>query len=341
MNNIELQKITIDFFFILALAFLGKIQKKEGNMEFGTEIGIKNNNNNNNFSFRFSEIILPAEISQMILSYLGKDLKSIALVCKSWKIQAIEAGNQEVKSVNNFLKFLIEKLPPDKETGIGKDIPAFSNLREAKSFILSSRKDILNILKDLKQVDLKNIEELSKNTIKPHFFKNIFDLALLYKQIDETASIPLIVFKSQALLTISDVLIEKVEIDEAIEVVKKIPNKTIKRLALLKISKVLIEKNEIDNAIEVVKMIPYESSKEEALSEILKVLIERSKIDKAIEVAKMISHENLKWEFLQDISKALIKKGEVDKAKEVAEMIAPQILKRYVLFEISKALIKK
>ena len=277
--------------------------------------------------------MLPFEIFEKVLFYLNNnDLQRASLVNRFWNMAAIDTAkhDKKVSEIKDFANFLGKNLKKEshgnqrkKLFDVGGDTKILdsTNLKQVKSSINKYIETILNALKDLSKEDLKNLEEVSKNEPKPGFLENVFDLARIYKKIDEAGQIPDDYIRGNALYNISKALTKKGSIYKAIKVAYTIPDDSTRGCVLYDISQALTKKGSIDKAIEVANTIPDDSTRGYALYDISQALTQRGSIDKAIEVANMIPNDSKRDDALKYISKALTRIGNIDKAIEVAYMI--------------------
>lgn len=302
-------------------------------------------------SFEMGLKPLPLEIFQQVLSYLDpKSRQSAVGVNKLWCNVVIDtARRKELSLIKDFAKFLAKNLSGKLDADqirrllkIGRDDDEkklnFANLIAVKSSQRILRENILEILKDLKHEDLKSLEELSRDERKPLFFENIFDLARIYKQIDEAKTIPDENNKSIALRDGSIDLTRNGEIVKAIELANTIPGKLYKCAALLEVCVAFTRRWDIDKAIELANTIPDEIYKSRALRQVVEALTHRvidkkipgvsitfgiksGDIDKTIGITNTIPDKIYKYVALGQISHALARRDDIDKAIEIANTI--------------------
>ncbi|GAB4190636.1 MAG: hypothetical protein Tsb0015_12060 [Simkaniaceae bacterium] len=240
--------------------------------------------------------MLPSEVFEVVMSYLdNKSLQQASSVNRSWNRLAIDTVKQEFSKIKSFTKFLHDNnlfLSQNSVIDNSKEISNASNLKQIKSLILEYKEKILNLLEVLDEKTLKSLEELSKDHPKPGFFENIFQLAGIYKKIDDA---------------------------------RQIPNKDERWATLRNISKDLAQNGDVKKAIEVANMIPWDT-RELALRDISKALTQNGDIERAIEVANMMPEDTtIRGLTLMNISKALTQQGNSKRAIEIANMIPDKI----------------
>lgn len=139
---------------------------------------------------------LPPEVFEEIFSYLSiKDMGSITLTSKFFNILLINSLKREsFLQIMSLKKFFSEKLDQKLYASQLADLYSFEkdvkildcvSLREVKSTTDKVEKKTAMFLKDLKEENLKSLEELFKGTKKAHYlFKNTFFLADTYKEME-------------------------------------------------------------------------------------------------------------------------------------------------------------
>ena len=291
---------------------------------------------------------LPPEILPLCLSFLDKrNMQRTACVNKNWKnITIATASHNEFLSIQRFTQFLIENLngvllPAQTKTLVNilqnRTILGSINLLTVKSLFLDLKEQIINILKTLEDTTLNNLKIQSENIRIPNF-EDIFELAEIYKKIDQAKAIPDENGRSFALRNISEALTQLGNIDKAIEIAKAIPDENGRSFALRNISEALTQLGNIDKAIEIANAIPNEMPRSFALRNISEALTQLGNIDKAIEIPNAIPNEMQRSFALRDISEALTQLGNIDKAIEIANAIPNEMQRSFTLRGISKAL---
>jgi len=275
-------------------------------------------------------------------NFLSKiDMMQTVRVNSEWKnIAILTAGFNEFHSVRSLVRFLTENLNDvlsKKQKEILNEISnSQKTFRDAKNLIavkllLLQQKEwiITNILKNLNEERLNILKALFESKPKsfPNFFEDFFELALIYKEIDQANVMPNDQ-RSNALKYCSRRLAELGYIDKAIEVADTIyEDANAMPLYLLPkseafgiISQAAIRFGFFDKAIKAAKSIPCVVEKSYFLSYISGVLIQRRIIEKAIEVAKAIPIDWIRLDAFENIRKNLIQLGNIDKAKEVSKI---------------------
>lgn len=189
---------------------------------------------------------------EVLFSLDDRDIQH-SLVSRDWNV-IDTAKYEEFSGLKSLARDLNKNLPESYENqkkkffNIESDTKILhsENLMQAESCIYGMKEKILNILKDLKEEDLKNLERLSKD--KPKFFENVFDLTRIYKRLDQANQIPDNSKKSFALWCISNELAKIGSLDKARKVANTIPEDSLKNSAF---SKILGKDVGIDEAIEV------------------------------------------------------------------------------------------
>lgn len=280
---------------------------------------------------------LPTEMFEKCLSYLdGLNLQQANSVSRLWSERAIDtAKHEEFSKIKDFATFICENLKasdanPIKELFEVKNenkILNSVNLIQVKTSIHELKEKFLNILKNVDEEDLNKLEQLSKDTVKPKFFENVFSMAGIYKKIDQANHKPSDGQRDFALYQILNDVVKSDNVSEIIEVVNMIPDKENKNRTFEKICQVLTKRGDLDKAIEVANMISDADNKGSALQDLPKKLAKNGNLDKAIEIANMIPDtdsgkgRHIRNLAFQDISGVLAQRGDIDKAIQVANMV--------------------
>lgn len=286
---------------------------------------------------------IPFDVFEIILFNLdGMDLQQANLVDRLWSLKSINIAKQkELFVIKGFTQFLCESLPKDSYPNQRKALLDMCsdtkvlggvNLIEIKYSIEEMKENLLIIIKDLSDKDLSDLEDLSQKQRPPLFFENIFVLAQLYKQVDETNAMPKSFHKWKTLQSISKALAVHGQIDKAVEVANGIEARLFGEDAFLDIFEILIQNGKIGRAEQVANRIADKSSRGIFLREISKELTKRGDVDKAIEIADRLYDELRRAIALRDICKALVMNGNLDKALLVASMISDEFREQGLAF---------
>ena len=268
---------------------------------------------------------LPHEIFLKTLSDLDNmDMKQACLVSHIWNKASIYIEKHKNFSlIKVFANFLSRNISQDLNDyrknflSIGYDNKILNSidLILIKNSIIETKESFLIVLENLNEQDLKTLEGLYKNEIKPKYFKNIFDLERVYKRISESNKISNEIEKTFELQDISKVFIEMDMIRKSIEIANAIPDERIKFLTIRDIFKALTKKSNVDIVTEIANAIPDEKIKSLALRGISEALMEMGDRDKAIEITNAIPTERIKSYVNKGISETL-KKGETENPLE-------------------------
>jgi hypothetical protein len=246
--------------------------------------------------------VIPFEIFERILSNLdGMDFQQANLVGRLWSVASIDTAKQkELAVIKGFSQFICDNLPNDSYADqkkmlldiiSDKKILNGVNLLEIKTSIHGIKETLLNIVKDLSDKDLNDLDiaELCENEGRPLSFYDFFELAKLYRQIDE---------------------------------VGKMPDGKPKDLALLRIVVDLVWNGHFDKAIEVANKMTVEYSQWKAHEYIITAFIENGNLDKAIEVIHMVAPEVERGKAIRHISQPLQESGDIEKLMELINTLS-------------------
>lgn len=242
--------------------------------------------------------ILPLEIFERVLCYLNNiDIKKTGSIsCLYREASITPAKREEFSKIKAFSTFLANHLDEDSyakerkalfDMGSNTIVLNSVNLMEVKSSIYIERERVVNILKDLKESDLKSLEEFSKD-IKPLFFENVFELVKIYMKIPKAHEIPDEILKGCALKDIALEFLKLGQIEKAIEIANIIVCEEYKGIVLQNVSLRLMESEKIEEAIALANTILHVDHNGYTLRRISLTLLEKGDLLKAIEVAKMI-----------------------------------------------------
>lgn len=281
---------------------------------------------------------LPQEIFQHILSYLDdRDLRQASYVSSVWSGAALDTAKQEEHhKMGAFAHCLCAHLDNESYENQRKEVlhiyaetPIFNvtNLRQVRSSSRTFRQSTINVLKQLKQDDLKR---LSQGERLPIFIKGIFDDAYFGRQLDEVDSFNHACVRNTRLRFIVVELTESGRFDQAIEVAKRISDHT-QGLSFFRICQVLAGRSQYDQAIQLANKISGNDFKGFALQNICLELAIIGRADTAIETSNMIPTLTLKTQTLRMICKALAIHGRLERAAEVAKSIPDDVIRIQVL----------
>lgn len=274
---------------------------------------------------------LPVEDLEKILSYLDSmSLQQAALVSKDWSSVSIDtAKHEEFSKIKNFANFLGEKLPESYPTqkkqlldigngGESKILESVS-LLEVKSSIKIVNETIVNVLKDLKDEDLKELESASKGLTTPQFFEDVFELARLYKNLDEINKITDERKKSLALSNFSIQLLNSDKVDHALKIAKLIPREDydLKENALSYISTNLLRQGKVDKGLEIANDLPV-SARDKIFNELSFQYLRMGQIEDTLKFVKMINDDEIRESSILQIIQKIAEREDIDKALEVA-----------------------
>lgn len=183
---------------------------------------------------------LPSEVLSLALNLLNpKDEATARGVCRRWNENFLASDKKEFVQLEQFIGFVTETL--DQENNAiqifmlerltsDKKVLNTVSLQQIKMSVSDLKENILNVLKDLEEEELKKLEEKASEKKKMQFYHEIFDLVRIYKKIDEAKKG--ILDKSAlyaSLLRSCDELISKGAIDKALEIAKTIPDEEPKK----------------------------------------------------------------------------------------------------------------
>lgn len=256
---------------------------------------------------RFSCERLPLEIIEIILCFSNQiDLEQTILVSHTWCDLSIQIAKYKCSSLEKFIGWVNEHSNEkshldDKNAFTIKEIPLFVPFVPKSLKLL---KNAFKILKELKISSIHNLKILAKDDHMLNFIENIFDLALIEKEI------------------------HTLEIN---------PSRTIEKL--IGFSKYIYDWNKIDQINDLLIWVYQWDTHLFRFGFLREMAIECAKSDlitKSIEIAKKSSDQTT----FNAILETLITKGKFDSAFTVFEK-APDHFKKYLYAQILNALVNQ
>lgn len=250
---------------------------------------------------------LPTEIFGELLSYLEvKDLYSVNQVSKPWNEILIKIKKQEAFSpVLRFTRFLSEKLDKRSYENQMQAISFIEKNTEALSYLSLGRmkrslndleEEVLNVLKEIKEEDLKKVEkECIDIRIRNYFLSVVFELARVYKRIDEVDTMSHQNEKDLFCSEISLDLAQMHRMNKAIDVADKIIEGVIRSEPLKAICIALIKMKKIDKMIEVCNKITNDFIRYLTIRDASTILMQDIQIEGFIKLFKGVVEDRIKY----------------------------------------------
>lgn len=290
---------------------------------------------------------LPRELLFSTLAVLNNsDLKSASLVCKCWNAGAKEGAalrnraikNQQFAEVENFSKFLAEKLTQNGYEKQSNDLLNLCkgrkdlhciNLLTVKESITEWKSSIAEILKEVPSKDLVSLKEFSEVSN----FKDVFELAVLFKAMDTVTNIQ--EDQPPIIKNIAKLGYVKKAIDLSISI-PFIPNMYNIDVGMETISQILqkqIKKGEVNLVVATLRNLadPEDTRDGKYLHFVVlsTQLFDLGHFEGALNVAKMMPEGQWSYESLFFLHKKAMKKGMIDYADQVAMMLPEHIRNSY------------
>lgn len=269
---------------------------------------------------------LPNEVLEHIFSYFEwTSIQSSHLVNRNWIQRTISSVHQERQKTINFLKILEGNLP--EEHARVKNLLDFAvvelsfqeKIKEIQVALDGTKERVLNILKDIKRVNLGSLKELSKTESNPKGYANLFKLASLYRDLDKSSQIANHLQKVTLRGQISIELAECGHFDKSLEVAVLtgdlsesdalqgfdtsmieqgfIPKLILaagklrpysKSISLLRISQILLNRGDLKGALDVIRDAPYKSTSLDQINQLFMLFMRQEDFDKALAVADLL-----------------------------------------------------
>lgn len=265
---------------------------------------------------------LPLELFQETFLYLDlRNILEISCVSRYW--------NRSITTIKEQVFYKIKKFVFGKKN---------SDLVNLTQLILSKKsysEAVLSILNPLTKDDLKKLEEAMQQEPEQAFFKEEFNLARIYKEIDEAHQTPCPYKKAYALQNSAEDLTKTGHIKRAIKVANMINDEKIKGRSLQNIVLFLTKMGCVQKALDLTDTIIDKIRREVALKNISEIQAENNFFDTSINIASKITSKTIGGYAFQNISKILAKKGLMDMAIKVAHMITEKRIKEITLKKIS------
>lgn len=291
--------------------------------------------------------VLPIELLEKILSFLTyENAQSAIIVNHFWRVVTLDAiKHKELHVIKVFTDFLRTDLPKEnyetqkvKLLNIFKETNFFcsKNLNEIKSSIYRLKEYVINILKDIEEIDLDNLENSSRDILKPESFEKIFNLARIYRKLDIAHKITIEDKRDDALGDIAVELV-KIDLEKAIEAAHAISDEYIKNHVFSDLCMTLAENGDVNGCLRVAHSLPECVTQKHLFKEIISTLMERGHYEDVVSLTNaMPSDDQDTISNLQEISNELARKGYLEKAKEVANKITNQFMKMQILNRINQ-----
>jgi hypothetical protein len=291
---------------------------------------------------------LPFEIFELIFSNLDNlSLQRASLVNRLWNRSATETVKRiEFFKFKSFTTFLGSAIPhvfsPTQISNLNciareRIVLEPNSLLQLKPSICECKEQIINLLKNVDEEGLKDLEKLSEMEFKPVFFKNIFALAKIFKQIDEAFLNPDLNLRGFPLHTLSGSLLQSHKIYDTYEL-RSMPNGSNGSYVHFDLCKALRASGNVDKACEVSLAVPYCKEKRITLGLLLRALAQRGAIDKALGMIDTIPYENEKNEGFKEVSRGLREDGNIVRALKVAHTIPDELQRERALLIITNVI---
>lgn len=268
--------------------------------------------------------------------------------------QVVEASRcGEVELMQNFIRSLIQNLGEEPQKKLLQAIlddflqnvnytQKFRNLSQIREQIdrLDMKTKLIEILKTL---DSETINHLRGNTRPIDAMKDLFQLSIVEKEIEEANKFPPnSVFRVQALEKIAIALVKGRYPEKAMEVALMIPTDMIGEDFAEEMMTSLVQTEQSDKAILRLLELPTEESvKNDILLGFSMALILANQADKAIETILKISPDMITKDLIEEISSSIVETGQSDKAiQRLMEPPTEGKVKDMVIREISIALVR-
>lgn len=274
---------------------------------------------------------LPSHILSLVFDQLSlDDQKSAAQVGHLWNRAALATDQKELDQLVQFIEFItstanqsncVTEIVKLERLATNNKVYGAISLQKLKYDVSDLKEDILNILKDLDEEDLKHLEDLyKKKNFKP--YEDFFDLARIYRRIDEAKKGILDESALRAaLLRLCDELINKGKVEKVYELIDTLSKEdSQKEMTFLSLFSKLIDKNEITKAK---KILNYFCMKNENFFVINNLIISRKFCDillknvmndEAFEMAGKTKYPSLALNVYHKLIKAFFNLGNYEMA---------------------------
>lgn len=136
-------------------------------------------------------------------------------------------------------------------------------------------------------------------------------------------------------------LLEKNQIEQALEFAKMIPDPLTRSFVLEKISHSFANQREIDSALQIAEMIVYPMQRSHAIKYISHLLLIEQKTNYAFKIAKNIPNPLIRSFAMRDISEVLTEDREYDQALYIIQIMPDGQEKDFAFENITQALVKE
>lgn len=317
--------------------------------------------------------ILPLELTDRIFSILkDSDILSVRVACKFWNDRIVSIALTNILEIKNFVNFLNGNI----ETKYESHKAAFLKLQESAKPLIAFKKEefpcgkfiqgrsqlktnFFNILMKIDLTKIKELKELANEKVQLNCFEHVFDVAQIYKRIEEMDKMPFDDLKAPTIkrigfdlaialgssektqnagvLTISmsikglkPVLRKGLSTDDIVSAITYLlyTSRFEERNSLsYDIAKTLTLHGEVKLALHFLQDIRNWNERYLAYTELGKILAQMNQIEKALEVTLMIKDEKLSDSAHAELSRILAKMNQTDKALEVTLMIKDEKLR--------------
>ncbi len=286
---------------------------------------------------------LPPELVGMIFAGLDNfEIQNAVLVSRDMRDIVLQAtSTNEVISVGSFVESLVqgvdEKIFPEQKSLLLKILSQkpplnLSNLIILKEYALEVKKQLVDVMKRL---DLETLARLESRSVRtPRFMEDLFPLAGIEQRL---CSLPPGDGGAEIWIGLCADLASLGYVDRVVEWVVKLPQGE-QDDSLINIFFVLVDRQEVDRAVELAVMVPQLDLQLSALRNLATILADRGRVDKAIEVAMCISHLGIRLNTLENVSSVLAGQGLIEEAFELALGITDEWVKGSALATISRGL---
>ena len=283
--------------------------------------------------------LLPEDLIDKIFSSLkDSEIPSIRLTCKFWNERTVCIALSNISEIRNFVNFLNVNLIPTNET----QKAAFFQLHESTKLLKTihdtfhfgqfiqcrsqTKENFFKLLMKLSLESITSLRKVSDEKVKLNCFQHYFELAQLYKRIEQMDQMPFNDLKSAT--------IKRIGIDLAIalgnsEKPKKVGMMTL-NVSLLGLKPVLRKESSREDIISAITYILFSNKYEErdALCEVIsKTLALTEELDTALQVLQYIRSWPVRDAAHARISKILTDLNDINGALKVTDKIEDSRLK--------------
>jgi hypothetical protein len=316
--------------------------------------------------------LLP-EVLERIFSILkDSDTLSVRLGCKFWNEKIVSIALTNILEIKNFVNFLNGNI----ETKYESHKAAFLKLQESAKPLIAFKKEefpcgkfiqgrsqlktnFFNILMKIELTKINELKELANEKVQLNCFEHVFDVAQIYKRIEEMDKMPFDDLKaatikrigldlaialgssektqnagvltiSMSIIGLKPVLRKGLSTDDIVSAITYLlyTSRFEERNSLsYDIAKTLTLHGEVKLALHFLQDIRNWNERYLAYTELAKILGKMNQIEKALEVTLMINDKELIDSAHAELSRILAQMNQIEKALEVTTMIKDEKVK--------------